>query len=145
MNGDQPTITDDIVEKWHCPCGCGKEFSRHTGFLHYDAESLAAYRVALMQEVEGDPHLWVLLGSGPWFEDDERGCWLTLHSWLTPDGRLASRIEDPEDSPFSNEDAFEDRLLTRDEVFTQGGAAEWAFKCNDRSTHSVATTRSAGT
>ena len=129
--GDPQIITKDKIENWPCPCGCGKEFPCHTGLLHYDGDSHAVYRALLMRESQEDPHLWVLLGTGPWFEGDERGCWLTLHSWVTSDGSLTTRIEDPGSSPFTPQDAFDERLLERDEVLGRSGASEWAFRCSD--------------
>lgn len=124
-------ISEDKVDRWPCPCGCAKEFPRHTGILHYAEGAHAVYRASLMLEIEADPHLWVLFGTGPWFANDLRGCWLALHSWQSSDGTLSTRIENPENSPFRKDDAFGERLLTKDEVIAQQGAADWAFACND--------------
>ena len=124
-------ISKDSVESIECPCGCGKSFPRHTGSLDYSPGSFAVYRTWLMQEVEGEPHLWTLLGTGPWFDDDERGCWVTVHQWLDGSGNLAARVEDPEASPFSPADAADERRLTRDEVRSMDGASQWVFDCAD--------------
>ena len=85
-----------------------------------------------MQETEGEPHLWLLIGTGPWFEDDSRGCWVAMHSWLADDGTVSVGIVDPDESPFCNQDVFDERLLTRDEVFERPHASDWAFHCHDR-------------
>jgi hypothetical protein len=98
--------------------------------LHYSSTGEAVFRVHLLEKTAGEPHLWVLLGTGSWIPSETRGSWITVHSWVT-DGELISRIEDPEDSPFSDADAFDERRLRRDEVFAQTGGPEWVFKCHD--------------
>lgn len=88
------------------------------------------YRAHLLEMTEDDPHLWLLLGTGSWLPSEPRGSWITVHSWVT-NGELIARIQDPEDSPFVDADAFDERRLRRDEVFGQVGGAEWVFKCHD--------------
>ena len=125
-----PMFTLQKEDKWACPCGCGRLFPRHTGMIHYSESGEAVYRAHLLEEVKGEPHLWLLLGTGSWLEGESSGSWITVHSW-TGDGQITARVEDPEKSPFTTKDAFEERLLTRDEVFAQPGGKEWVFHCHD--------------
>ena len=114
-------------EQRACPCGCGQQYPLLMGVLRYGESSEALFVAALMHGKSEAPHLWTLLGTGPWFDNDTRGCWVTLHSWLA-DGNINSRVEDPSLSPFSDEDACDERRLLRDEVLGQKGAPEWAFE-----------------
>ena len=125
-----PLFTLQKAEDWPCPCGCKRTFPRHTGMVHYSDSGEAVYRAHLLEETEGDPHLWLLLGTGSWLEDEPLGSWITVHSW-TGNGQVIARIEDPEKSPFTSEDAFDERLLSREEVFSQQGGKEWVFRCHD--------------
>ncbi len=118
------------ADQWQCPCGCERSFPRHSGMLHYSASGQAVYRAHLLEETIGEPHLWLLLGTGSWLEDEPLGSWITVHSW-TGNGQATARIEDPEKSPFTCEDSFEERLLTREEVLAQPGGKEWVFRCYD--------------
>jgi hypothetical protein len=83
-----------------------------------------------MEETKGDPHLWLLLGTGSWIDGEAMGSWITVHSWIG-DGQIIARVEDPEGSPFKDADAFDERFLTRSEVFAQPGGKEWVFRCHD--------------
>ena len=74
--------------------------------------------------------MWLLLGTGSWIPNESLGSWITVHSW-TGNGQVIARIEDPEKSPFTSVDAFDERLLMRDEVFAQTGGPEWVFRCHD--------------
>ena len=127
---DSPLFTLQNTDQWPCPCGCGRSFPRHTGMLHYSASGEAVYRAHLLEETKGEPHLWLLLGTGSWLEDEPLGSWIAVHSW-TNNEQITARVEDPEKSPFSQEDAFGERLLTREEVFAQEGGNEWVFRCHD--------------
>jgi hypothetical protein len=87
--------------------------------------SQCLFRAALISH-SGRKHIWIVLGSGSWFENDPRDCWLTLHGWVN-DGKILCRIEDPKNSPWKTHDVFDGRLLSRDEVLLQNGAKEWAM------------------
>lgn len=121
------SITSNKRELRKCPCGCEQQFPMYTGFLRYGEDNSTAFRAAHLAHADTGPHLWLALGSGPWFEDDERGCWLVLHSWLA-DGNLVTRVEEPGDSPFRPEDVFDERLLTRAEVMSHDGGLQWAME-----------------
>lgn len=113
-----------------CNCGCGKAFPLFTGLMRYGHGHSFAFRVAHLAHKAHDAHLWLLLGSGAWFNDDPRGCWITLHSWVSPEG-VVGKIEEPEASPFTDEHVFRERRLTRSEVLSQNGALEWAIDRRD--------------
>lgn len=125
-----PLFTNQKADQWQCPCGCERSFPRHTGMLHYSESGEAVYRAHLLEEAKGEPHLWLLLGTGSWLEDEPLGSWIAVHSWIG-NGQITARVEDPEKSPFTSGDVFEERLLTRDEVFAQPGGREWVFLCHD--------------
>jgi hypothetical protein len=97
--------------------------------MPYGKDHEVAFRAAQMFHAATGPHVWLLLGSGPWFRDDTRGCWVVIHSWIA-DGNVVTRIEDPIASPFREEDVFGERLLMRAEVLNQKGGAEWALERN---------------
>lgn len=115
------------TESLTCSCGCGSVFPLYSGLLQYGSGSEVAFRMAHLSHQGGGSHLWLLLGSGPWFKDDARGCWLTLHSWISSESVIA-KIEEPEQSPFSVRHVFDERRLTRQEVLSQSGALEWAIE-----------------
>lgn len=98
--------------------------------LHYSETGNAVFRAHLLEETAGDPQLWVLIGTGSWLPSETKGSWIAVRSWVA-DNELISRIQDPEDSPFSDADAFDERRLRRDEVSNQTGGPEWVFKCHD--------------
>ena len=101
-----------------CRCGCGLVFPLYTGLLAYQPEGSVAFRMAHL--FHSGPHLWALLGSGPWSRNDSRGCWVTLHTWIA-EGKVIARIEEPEHSPFSDADIFGEQRLTRGKVLSQEG------------------------
>ena len=111
-----------------CRCGCAQVFPLFTGLLRYEADSTVAFRAAHL--FHSGPHLWLLLGSGAWLKNDSRGCWVTLHTWLA-DGNVIARIEEPQESPFSDADVFGERRLSRAEVLAQEGALNWAIERRD--------------
>jgi hypothetical protein len=111
-----------------CACGCAQVFPFYTGLLRYQTDRTVAFRAAHL--FHSGPHLWLLLGSGPWFKDDLRGCWLNLHTWIA-EGKVIGRIEEPEESPFLEGDVFGERRLTRAEVLAQEGALDWAIARRD--------------
>lgn len=115
------------AESFECQCGCRNVFPLFTGMLRYGAGSEVAFRVAHLSHEDSGPHLWLLLGSGPWFQDDSRGCWVTLHSWVSSENVIA-KVEEPEQSPFTEQHAFEERRLSREEVLSQNGGLEWAIE-----------------
>ena len=80
-----------------------------------------------MQHCSSGPHVWMLFGSGPWFQGDKRNCWVTLHLWAT-ETDVVTRIEDPSESPFWPSHPESERYLTRDEVLSQEGGKEWAIE-----------------
>lgn len=99
--------------------------------MSYGDNGVVAYRVAHMQHKNRDPHVWLLVGSGPWFDNDPRGCWVVLHTWISDD-KLITRIEDPENAPFAEADVLGERFLHRDEVMAKCGAAEWVVSRSDQ-------------
>jgi len=113
------------IEQRTCDCGCAQPYPSHVGLLRYGA-SETVFEAALMHGEAKQPHLWVLLGTGPWFDDDSRDCWLTVHAWLD-DGNILTSIADPSGSPFTDEDACGGRWLSREDVLAQEGALEWAI------------------
>jgi hypothetical protein len=115
------------AETLTCTCGCGNVFPLYSGLLSYGSGNEVAFRAAHLSHQDSGPHLWLLLGSGPWFQDDARGCWLTLHSWIASEGVVA-KVEEPVRSPFTARHAFEERRLSREEVLAQDGALEWAIE-----------------
>jgi hypothetical protein len=115
------------TESLTCSCGCGNVFPLYSGLLQYGSGSEVAFRMAHLSHQGDGPHLWLLFGSGPWFKDDARGCWLTLHSWVASESVIA-KIEEPEQSPFSVQHVFDERRLTRQEALSQPGALEWAIE-----------------
>lgn len=109
-----------------CPCGCGQSFPIFSGSLRYNPEQIALFKAAHMQHCDSGPHIWLLIGSGPWFNGDERDCWVTLHLWVK-EAEVITRIEDPNESPFWPSHSDEERYLTREEVLSQDGGKEWAI------------------
>ena len=117
-------------EERSCPCGCGQSFKFLSGYLNYEASHRAAFRTCLLQCKTNGPHVWSQLKTGPWIESDARDCWTTLHTWVHKEN-LITRVEDPENSPFSNTHEINERLLTRQEVLDQAGGKEWASAIHD--------------
>ena len=113
-----------------CRCGCGQLFANFSGLLRYGPDNLVAFHAAHLSHGDSGPHLWLLLGSGPWFSDDSRGCWLTLHTWVAEDNVIA-KVEEPGNSPFSESDCHGERRLTRNEVLAKHEALEWAIARRD--------------
>lgn len=109
-----------------CPCGCEQKVPVFVGELRYLGENFVNFAVTHMEHCSSGPHVWLALGTGPWFADDERNCWVTLHLY-TDDENVVTRISDPEDSPFWRWRRDADRYLTRDEVLAQAGGKEWAI------------------
>jgi hypothetical protein len=124
------TIEEAASESRSCQCGCGQEARLLSGKFSYKVGRYAVFRTILLKCNESGPHVWSLLGKGSWFEDDNRDCWLTLHTWVKEDN-LVTRVENPEDSPFPKLFEFSERLLTREEVLSQEGGKEWAFEVHD--------------
>ena len=122
------TIESISAEKRTCGCGCGQVFPLYTGLLAYQPKGSVAFRIAHL--FHSNLHLWVLLGSGPWFAHDSRGCWVTLHTWIA-EGKVIGKIGEPHDSPFTDADAFGERRLSRAEVLAQAGALDWAIARRD--------------
>jgi len=122
------TIENISAESRTCRCGCGQVFPLYTGLLRYQADRSVAFRAAHL--FHDGPHLWLLLGSGPWFKNDARGCWVTLHTWVA-EGKVIGRVEEPEESPFSDTDVFGEHRLGRDEVLAQEGALDWSIARRD--------------
>jgi hypothetical protein len=127
---NQTIFSDEKTDQWDCPCGCARSFPRVTALLHHGATGMVAMRAHLLEMTEGDPHLWLLLGTGSSLALESSGSWVTVHAWVN-NGELIARIEDPESSPFVDADVFDERRLGRDEVFQQDGGAQWVFECHD--------------
>jgi hypothetical protein len=121
------TITSSKHETRECPCGCAQPYSRYSGLMNYGEDSFVAFLAAHLYHADTGPHLWTALGSGPWIEGDDRGCWVVLHAWFTDEG-LITRIEDPGASPFRDEDVLGERLLSRAEVLNHDGGKGWAIE-----------------
>jgi len=98
--------------------------------LRYGLDNLLAFHAAHLSHEDGGPHLWLLLGSGPWFSDHPRACWLTLHTWIAED-KVIAKVEEPDNSPFSESDCYGERCLTRNEVLSKQGGLEWAIERRD--------------
>ena len=121
-------ITSVHAESLQCRCGCGRSYPFFSGLLKYAEGSEVAFRVAHFQHDRSTSakHLWLLLGSGPWFEDDTRGCWVVLDSWID-DENIIARVRDSADSPFLTSHIYDERFLTRSEVLEMNGALQWAI------------------
>jgi hypothetical protein len=109
-----------------CHCGCGRLYPMYSGVLTYGSTSSVAFRLAHFDDERQPKHLWLLLGSGPWFEGDMRGCWCVLDNWIADDSVIA-RVTDADESPFTLEHAYGERLLQRSEVLSKDGALDWAI------------------
>jgi hypothetical protein len=130
QNAQMSTLSPVQTSTIACKCGCGRTYPLYTGMVGYGSESEVAFRAAHFSHPAQTKHLWLLLGSGPWFADDERGCWLILDSWIN-NSDLIARVEDRDRSPFQSEDIFHERFLTRSEVMTQEGAVDWEIERRD--------------
>ena len=119
-------IGDVSSETWRCPCGCGQVFPVFFGTLRYSGDYELKFLAAHLEHCDSGPHVWFMLGSGPWFEDG-RNCWITMHLYIDDDDNVVTRIEDPEGSPLWPSRNQEYRYLSREEVLTQEGAKEWAI------------------
>ncbi|HSY65959.1 MAG TPA: hypothetical protein VK829_15280 [Terriglobales bacterium] len=102
----------------------------YSGILRYGRDNEVALRAAHLSHAAGTRHLWLLLGSGPWYQDDARGCWVVLDSWVLS-GDLIARVQSYTDSPFRTEHIFGERFLSRDEVLAKAGALDWAIERRD--------------
>lgn len=109
-----------------CPCGCGQVFPVFLGRLKYGDEHEFRFKAAHLTHGDSGSHVWLLLGSGPWFENDKRNCWVTMHLYSDNENTI-TRIEDPEESPFWPSHDEGERYLTRLEVMSQDGGKEWAI------------------
>ena len=112
---------------WLCPCGTGHEFQVFWGSLRYSPDYEVKFVAAHLEHSDSGPHVWFLLGSGPWVQGDDRNCWVTMHLYLDDQENVITRIEDPEESPLWSSRNLEYRYLTREEVLAQNGAKEWAI------------------
>jgi len=65
-----------------CKCGCGQLFATFSGLLRYGVDNLVAFHAGASMSWRKRPSLMLIFGSGPRFNDDPRGCWLTLHTWV---------------------------------------------------------------
>lgn len=120
-------IGEVISETRQCPCGCGQLFPVFWGNLRYNPAYEVKFVAGHLVHGDSGPHVWLLLGSGPWFEGDERNCWVTMHLYVDDDENLVTRIEDPEESPFWASRNRVYRYLSREEVLAQNEAKEWAI------------------
>lgn len=110
-----------------CPCGCEQPVPVYIGTLHYGEENFVNFTVTHMEQCSSGPHVWLMLGSGSWFADDDRNCWVTLHLYSDKEN-IITRVSDPKDSPFWRWKVDDDRYLSRDEVLAQDGGKEWAIE-----------------
>ena len=120
-------IRDVSSETRKCPCGCGQMFPVFWGSLWYKPDYEVKFIAAHLEHCDSGPHVWFLLGSGPWFQGDDRNCWVTMHLYVDDDENLVTRIEDPEESPLWPSLNQSYRYLLREEVLAQDGAKEWAI------------------
>ena len=96
------------------------------GTLRYSGDYEVVFVAAHLVHGDSGPHVWFMLGSGPWFED-ARNCWVTMHLYIDDDDNVVTRIEDPEESPLWPSRNREFRYLSREEVLAKDGAKEWAI------------------
>lgn len=100
-----------------------------TGVLEYDG-STVAFQIAHFNHPDHATNLWMLLGTGPWYEDRIEGSWVILQNWIT-DGKLVLRVADSSESPFRSQHIFDEHFLTRDDVLGKEGGLEWAIARRD--------------
>lgn len=124
-----------------CHCGCGRSYPLFSGLLSYGSAASVAFRIAHFDDAEQTKHVWLLLGSGPWFDDDARGCWCILDNWIA-DGSVIAQVKDVQDSPFTQEHAYQERFLLRSEVLSKDGALDWAIERREDLIRAHAPTRS---
>jgi hypothetical protein len=120
-------IEDVLADTMQCHCGCGQEFPVFFGRLRYSDDYELVFVAAHLVHGNSGPHVWFTLGSGPWFDDDNRNCWVTMHIYVDDDDNVVTRIEDPEESPFWPSRNQEYRYLSREEVLALDGAKDWAI------------------
>jgi hypothetical protein len=125
------TIERSTSVAQECPCGCGQQSRVLSGKFNYEPDQHVAFRTILLKCSENGPHVWSLLETGQWFDDDNRNCCVTLHTWVQNDN-LVTRVEDFGESPLVKLFEFSERLLTREEVLSHPGGKEWAFKVHDK-------------
>ncbi len=126
-----PVLTGESKEERTCGCGCGRVYPVYSGLFDGGSESQVAYRMAHLGHDNDGPHLWTMLGVGPWDDGDACGCWMVLHTWLDGDN-FVTRLEDWAHSPFTPADACGERLLDRADVLTRPEALEWATEQRDQ-------------
>jgi hypothetical protein len=120
-------IEDLLAETMQCHCGCGQVFPVFFGRLRYSDDYGLVFVAGHLVHGDSGPHVWFTLGSGPWFEGDNRNCWVTMHVYVDEDDNVVTRIEDPEASPLWPSRNQEYRYLTREEVLARDDAKEWAI------------------
>lgn len=121
-----PHITHLKETSISCDCGCNCEYPLTRGWLEYGDDSALAFYLARFSHTGQASVLWILLGSGTWFDDDDLGCWPVLRNWVD-DGQVIARVEDQARSPFRSKHIFSERFLARDEVLEREGALAWAI------------------
>ena len=98
----------------------------YIGNMQYGDMGRIAFQVAHLEHCDSGPHVWLMVGSGPWFDNDDRDCWVTLHLWQE-DNEVKTSISDPQMSPFWASAEPKNRYLLREEVLAQPGGREWAI------------------
>lgn len=102
----------------------------YTGWLEYGTDSALAFRVAHFSHPDQGKNFWMLLGTGPWEESSDVGCWAVTKSWVVDDD-LTFRVENATESPFDESHIFHERFLSRNEVLDKSGAVDWAVARRD--------------
>jgi len=119
------------TEERVCNCGCENSFPVYSGWIRDDDGGEWGFSVAHLRHGEsGGPHSFLLLGTGPWFKNDPRNCWVTFHTWLDNE-TIVTRLEDWEKTPFQPQDTVGGRLLLREEVLSIPEQFEGVFEIYD--------------
>ena len=123
-----------LIEKYEsikkiCPCGCGNEYTCLKGKLIYDDSNLL-FLAALMEHCK-NKHIWFAFITGPWIDNDNRDCVITIHT-VRDEDKIGTNVEDPEESPWHKDEILNDfRFLNKEEVGRQQGGKEWAYRSFD--------------
>ncbi|GMG88780.1 hypothetical protein MNKW57_31010 [Biformimicrobium ophioploci] len=124
-------ITEDTRKLVDCPCGCGRDIPKISGSVE-NGNSKTNFYAYLMDEGDG-PNLWLMLQSGPWFEDG-LDCAIVVRSVRDEDG-LTAYLKGQRASPWKDIEIPELKFLTREEVMAQEGGKAWVFRVHDEITH----------
>jgi hypothetical protein len=79
---------------------------------------------------DGEDHVWIAVGTGPWKADGPETCWISVTVWLA-EAEIATRITEGAEAPWTESDLVGGQWLTRQDVLDQPGATEWLFRWTD--------------